>query len=150
LSRTIAVSLENRPGAFAEVADLFGQAGVDILGFSTQALGDFGQVIVFVDKFDAAVKALDRANLRYRTREVLLTEVDDRPGSLANLARTLAKAGVNIELAFNAVGVAAGRAAVVLEVSDVKAGRAALEATGYPIFDSLARAASPAGGTRRT
>ncbi|MHB8586746.1 MAG: hypothetical protein ACYDDF_13045 [Thermoplasmatota archaeon] len=139
MTRTLAISLENRPGAFAEIADLLGRSGVDILGFSTQALGDFGQVYFYVDKIEEGRKALEAAGVRHRTREVVLTEIPDHPGGLAHLARTLANANVNIELAFNAVGSAIGRAAVVLEVSDVKGAIAALEKAGLPVIEGLAR-----------
>lgn len=137
--KTLAVSLENRPGAFAEIAKLLGKADVDILGFSTQALGDFGQVHLFVDRLEAAKKALEKAGARYRTREVVLTQVPDEPGALGDLASTLSKAGVNIEIAFNAAGGPATQASVVLEVSDPAAARRALESAGLPVLDEIAR-----------
>jgi hypothetical protein len=37
-------------------------------------------------------------------RPVLVIDVDDRPGSLAELARELAAAGVNIELLYTTFG----------------------------------------------
>lgn len=144
MPKTLAVSLENRPGAFGEIARLLGDAGVDILGFSTQALGDFGQVHLFVDRIDAAKRALDEAGARYRAREVVLTSVPDKPGALADLGDLLAKERVNIEIAFNAVGAPSGRAGVVLEVSDPASARRALVAAGLPVLEDLARKVVPA------
>ena len=56
-----------------------------------------------------------------REREVVVVEVDDRPGVLADLTRKIAKAGVNLDLIYVAT-----RNRVVFGADDLDALRAAL------------------------
>jgi hypothetical protein len=56
-------------------------------------------------------------------REVLVVDVDDRPGSLGELARELAEANVNIDLAYTTFG----GVKIVIATDDLETARAALE-----------------------
>jgi hypothetical protein len=60
-----------------------------------------------------------------REREVVVIDVEDRPGVLADLARRVAKAGVNIDLLYVAT-----RNRVVFGAPDVTALRGALGVDG--------------------
>ena len=55
-------------------------------------------------------------------REVLVVDIHDRPGTLGELARELAAANVNIELAYTAFG----GARLVIATDDLENARAAL------------------------
>jgi hypothetical protein len=71
----------------------------------------------------AARRALEDAGLGVADeREVLVIDVDDRPGTLGELARTLGEANVNIELAYTTFG----GVKVVIATDDVESARAAL------------------------
>ena len=54
-------------------------------------------------------------------REVLVVELEDRPGALGYVARRMAEAGVNVEL-----GYLTAATQIVLAVSDIEKARAAL------------------------
>jgi hypothetical protein len=54
---------------------------------------------------------------------VLVVDLDDRPGTLGELARELAEANVNIELAYTTFG----GVKIVIATDDLEAARAALE-----------------------
>jgi hypothetical protein len=56
-------------------------------------------------------------------REVLVVDVEDRPGSLGELARELADAGVNIELLYTTFG----GVKVVIATDDLESAPAALD-----------------------
>ena len=57
-----------------------------------------------------------------REREVVVVDVEDRPGVLADLTRRIARAGINIDLVYVAT-----RNRVVFGARDVASLRAALE-----------------------
>lgn len=70
----------------------------------------------------AARGALESAGVEVLgEREVLIVEIEDRPGELGRLARRVAEAGLNIELQYLAT-----RSRVVLGVEDLEALRSAL------------------------
>jgi hypothetical protein len=56
-------------------------------------------------------------------REVLVVDVEDRPGTLGELARTLGEAGVNIDLAYTTFG----GVKLVIASDDIDSARAALD-----------------------
>jgi hypothetical protein len=60
-----------------------------------------------------------------REREVVVVEVDDRPGVLADLTRTIARAGVDLDLVYVAT-----RNRLVFGAPDLEGLRAALEPQG--------------------
>lgn len=67
--------------------------------------------------------ALQNAGLEVSDeRDVIVVDVEDRPGTMAQVARKLADAGVNIELAYTTFG----GVRLVLGVDDFETARAAV------------------------
>ena len=97
--KDLAIALDNRPGALAEMGEVLGQAGVSIEGG-----GVFGGVAHFLfHDASAARAALDRAGIRVAgENEVLMQKLrQDEPGQLGKIARRMADAGVNIEVQYS-------------------------------------------------
>lgn len=91
------IILENRPGTLAATAEVFGNAGINIIGVQDAPCSGEGIMQVITADPDAAEAALRTAGLSFQRREVLLLNLVDEPGSLARAARAMADAGVNIE-----------------------------------------------------
>ena len=121
----LTIVLHDRPGELARIGEATGQAGVNILGlcaFTGQGRGII-HVLVADDKATAARTALEEVGASVADqREVLVVDVDDRPGTLGELARTLGEASVNIELAYAAFG----GVKLVIATDDLESARAAL------------------------
>src|SRR2546421_1334707 len=103
----LTVVLRDEPGQLATLGGATGAAGVNIGGmcaFTGEGRGIIN-VLVDDDAVDRAVTALEAAGMGIADkREVLVVDVADRPGSLGELARELAGAGVNIELLYTTFG----------------------------------------------
>jgi len=97
--KDLAIALENRPGALAEMGEALGCAGVSIEGG-----GVFGDVahFLFVDG-TAARAALEAAGIRViAEHDVLMPRLrQDEAGQLGQIARRMADAGVNIEVQYS-------------------------------------------------
>jgi hypothetical protein len=121
----LTIVLTDKPGELARIGQATGEAGVEILGmaaFTGQGRGII-HILVATERADAAKSALEGAGASVAdSREVLLIDVQDRPGSLGGLARTLGDAEVNIELAYTTFG----GVKLVLATDDLKSARAAL------------------------
>jgi hypothetical protein len=125
MSTDLMVILEHRPGELARLGEIAGEAGVSIRGLAAFTGEGRGVVHLLVD--DQAVarcrEALERAGMGIADqREVLVVEIEDRPGALGELTRQLAEANVNVELAYTA----AGGVKVVIATDDMTSARAAL------------------------
>jgi hypothetical protein len=97
----LVIDLANEPGALADVAAAISDAGVNIAAATCIGPGDRAEVHVLVPHVEAARHLLAISHLAVsREREVVVVDVEDRPGELADLTRKIARAGVNIDLVY--------------------------------------------------
>lgn len=94
----LAVRLDDRPGALAELGELLGRAGVSLEGGGGFTVGDGCIVHFLVRDGERAAAVLREAGLDVLdVRDVIAVHLDqDRPGQLGAFTRALATAGVNI------------------------------------------------------
>ena len=120
----LVIDIENTPGALARVAAAVSDAGVNIAAATCVGPGERAELHILVPHAEAAKHALAISHVAVtREREVVVVDVEDRPGVLADLARKIAAAGVNIDLVYVAT-----RNRVVFGAADLAALRAALDA----------------------
>ena len=118
----LAIDVENTPGALAQVAAAISDAGVNIAAATCVGPGDRAELHVLVPHAEAARHLLGISHLAItREREVVVIDVVDRPGVLADLTRQIARAGVDLDLVYVAT-----RNRVVFGAPDLDALKAAL------------------------
>ncbi len=114
--RQISIFLENRPGRILEVAEILGEAGINIRAMSLADTSDFGIIRLIVNQPDRAVEILRAKEFTVRENEVIATEVADRPGGLAQLLRLFSDAGISIEYMYGFISGKPGTAIMILRV----------------------------------
>jgi hypothetical protein len=120
----LVIDVENSPGALARVAAAISDAGVNIAAATCVGPGERAELHILVPHAEAAKHALAISHVAVtREREVVVVDVEDRPGVLAYLTRRIARAGVNLDLVYVAT-----RNRVVFGAADLAALRAALDA----------------------
>jgi hypothetical protein len=101
MAKDLTVALEDRPGILAELGEALGGAGVNIDGFCGYTSGGRGIVHLLVDDAAKARGALEGSGIDVQDeREVLVVDIEDRPGVLGVIARRIANADVNLDLAY--------------------------------------------------
>jgi hypothetical protein len=119
----LVIDIENTTGALARVAADISDAGVNIAAATCVGAGDRAELHILVPHAGAAKHALGISHLAVtREREVVVVDVEDRPGVLADLTRRIARAGVDLDLVYVAT-----RNRVVFGSSDLAALKAALD-----------------------
>jgi hypothetical protein len=119
----LVIDIENTPGALAEVATSISDAGVNLAAATCVGPGDRAELHILVPHAEAARHVLSISHVAVtREREVVVVEVQDRPGVLADLARKIARAGVNLDLIYVAT-----QNRIVLGADDLAGLKAALE-----------------------
>jgi hypothetical protein len=122
----LVIDIENTPGALAEVAAAISDAGVNIAAATCVGPGEQAELHILVPHAEAARHALAISHVAVtREREVVVVDVEDRPGVLADLTRKIAKAGVNLDLVYIAT-----QNRLVFGAPDLAALRDALEHHG--------------------
>jgi hypothetical protein len=121
--KDLTVILEDRPGSLGDLGEATGAAGINVEGVCGTTEGGQGVIHVLVDDAEAARAALSDAGFEIRgERDVLVVDVEDRPGTMGEVARRIGDAGVNIELAYTTFG----DVRLVLGVDDADKARASL------------------------
>jgi hypothetical protein len=97
----LVIEIENTPGALARVAAAVSDAGVNLASATCIPGGERAELHILVPHPEAAKHALALSQLAVsREREVVVVEVQDRPGVLADLTRRVAEAGINLDLVY--------------------------------------------------
>ena len=119
----LVIDIENTPGALAQVAAAISDAGVNIAAATCVGPAERAELHILVPHAEAAKHALAISHVAVtREREVVVVDVEDRPGVLADLTRKIARAGVNLDLVYVAT-----QNRLVLGAPDISGLRAALE-----------------------
>ena len=118
----LVIDVENKPGALANVAAAISDAGVNIAAATCIGAGERAELHILVKHAEAARHSLAISHVAVtREREVVVVDVEDRPGVLADLTRKIARAGVDLDLVYVAT-----RNRVVFGSADLDGLRAAL------------------------
>jgi len=119
LTRDFTLIPDDAPGVLARLGEAAAAAGISIAGISAFTGQGKGLVHVLVEDAQAALDALTEAGFDVRAaRDVLVVEVEDRPGALGEVCRRLADGGVNVQQAYTA-----GGSRLVLAVDDLETAR---------------------------
>jgi hypothetical protein len=123
MATDILVQLDDHPGELAALGEVLGNAGVNLDGLCAVVNGGGkAEVHLLIDDAAAAFGAFAAARVRVISeQEVLVVDVEDRPGALGEIARRLGDAGVNITLVYLAT-----RTRLVLAADNLAAAQAAL------------------------
>ena len=97
----LVIEIKNEPGALARVAAAVSDAGVNLAAATCIGTADQVELHILVPHAEAAKHALALSQLSVsREREVVVVEVEDRPGVLADLTRKVAQAGIDLDLVY--------------------------------------------------
>ena len=119
------ISTQDAPGVAARLLEATAARGVNV--FPAYGLGDGGTGILLVgsDDEDGLRGAIADAGLAATPLEMVVTELDNRPGAGAELFRRLADAGVNLRAAVP-IGMEGDKVELALAADDATALRAAI------------------------
>lgn len=101
MATDLALCLPTRPGTLLQVAEALGHAGVNIDGACGLESGDSAVLHIIVSNAELARRILLNADVEIcGDQQVLVLEVENRPGSAAAVLRRVADAGVSVNLIY--------------------------------------------------
>ncbi len=121
--KQLSVTMENRPGTLEHMCGALAAKRVNILALMSSEHEGKSLVRMVVDKLAGAKKALNTIGYAYTEEQVLGAKVTNRPGTLAQVARRLGEAGVNIEYAYVGAQPGSRQLLIVLSLSDFDRGK---------------------------
>jgi hypothetical protein len=134
--KQIVVSIENSPGRLLEVTDALGREGINLRALNLVDTGAFGQLRLLVTDVARARQILMQMHISAFVNEVVAAEIEDTPGSLAELLRPLRDANINVIFMYAFIGATAGKAVMIFRFSDNDAAVEVLKKNGYRLLDA--------------
>ncbi len=133
--RQISVFVENKKGRLAKITDVLGQAGIDLIALSIADTTNFGIMRCIVSDPEKALDVLKQSGLTASMTEVIVAEVDDRPGGLAGILRLLDSAGISVEYLYSFVRTPNQNALILFRVEDITSAVAVMRENGVRLLE---------------
>ncbi|ORV96779.1 amino acid-binding protein [Mycobacterium kyorinense] len=102
MATDLTLYVDDDPGELARVGDVLGDAGVNIAGLcAVTSGGGQAKIHILVQDATPAFEALQGAGIQIaEEQEVIVLDVEDRPGGLAEVVHKLGAANVNLETVY--------------------------------------------------
>ncbi len=108
----------SKPGVIGQVAQILGEAKVNIKAFSAPEVTGTGKLRLLVADLDGARAALKAAKIKFTEETALVLSLENKPGAFKTVADLLTKASINIKCGYCTPSREGKRAIVVLTVSN--------------------------------
>jgi hypothetical protein len=87
---------KDRKGLVAEISELLGQHHINIDQINANSETGFASIKLFTSDNDLALSILTEAEFKAVPDENILVRIDDVPGALGRISRTLSESNINI------------------------------------------------------
>ena len=94
--KQLTVLVPNELGIAARLTACLAERGINIEEIEVESVADHGVVVLSVDRYDEALRALSDQGFRVITQDTLLVRLEDKPGALAAVALQLKDAGLDL------------------------------------------------------
>jgi hypothetical protein len=97
LAKQLSIFLENKKGRFTEVANILGEADINMTAFTVAENSDFGILRLIVSDTDKAVRILRDKSYGVSMTDVIYLRCPNVPGALGKVMKILTGNGLFIE-----------------------------------------------------
>ena len=133
----LSLFLENKPGRLSEPCKMLAKAGINILTLSLADTQQFGILRIIVRGWQKAQDVLEEAGCVVNVTEVVATEVEDRPGGLAEVLTTIEDGNINIEYMYAFTFRTGDKAVLVFRFNDPDGAVNVLRAKGINVIGGV-------------
>ncbi|MFA5382583.1 MAG: ACT domain-containing protein [Candidatus Micrarchaeia archaeon] len=95
--KQITIFSENKTEVLADICALLGNSGVNIESISAQGELNKGVIRIITTDPKTAEKVLSQKGYKTFIGDILILNLDDKPGELAKVIKTLSKEGIDLE-----------------------------------------------------
>jgi hypothetical protein len=101
IEKQLSVFMENKPGRLSHICNTLAEADINIHAMSVHDTVDHAIVRLIVDNPTRALVILEEEQGVYTiTQDVVVLEIDNKPGIISTIAAKLFRADINIEYAY--------------------------------------------------
>jgi len=134
----LSLFLENKPGHLSAICRTLARANINIATLSLADTQQFGILRLIIRDWQKAKDVLEQAGFVVNVTEVVATEVEDRPGGMAEILEIIEQSHTNIEYMYAFTFRKGNRAILVFRFDDPDAAIRLLQARGKNVLGSVA------------
>jgi hypothetical protein len=133
IAKQVTAFLENKPGRLANICSALGREKINIQALTVMDSKEHSVLRLVSDDLARTKSALNSLGTPFQETEVLIVEMENRPGALARICEKLAAEHINIDYAYCSAGTRNGRTIGIFKVSNIiKASHALSNNRGMP------------------
>ncbi len=133
----LSIPLENSPGRLHEVTRALGNAGINLRAHCIcDSAHDFGVLRILVSDLTAARGVIMEKFIPARVEDVVAVEIDDSPGTLADLLQLFLGTRINVEYMYAVAGANLPKAVMVFRFNAIDQAIEMLKKNGAKLLDA--------------
>ena len=136
--KQISIFIENSPDRLYNVTRSLGDAGINLRALSLVDKGEFGILRILVSDLALTRRIVMEKHLPARVEHVVAAEIEDKPGTLANLLKPLLDTGVNVVYMYAFNGFLSEKAVMIFRFNDNDKAIQILLENGVNLIDAKA------------
>jgi hypothetical protein len=119
IAKQVTAFLENKPGRLANICSALGRDKVNIQALTVMDSKEHSVLRLVTDDIAKTKVVLTSLGTPFQETEVMIVEMDNRPGALARVCEKLAEEHVNIDYAYCSAGSRKGGTIGIFKVSNM-------------------------------
>ncbi len=100
IEKQLSVFMENKPGRLSSICNALAENDINIFAMSVHDTVDHAIVRLIVDSPTKALVILEEEGVYTIAQDVVVLEIDNKPGIISTIAKKLFRADINIEYAY--------------------------------------------------
>lgn len=100
IEKQLSVFMENKPGRLSYICNTLAEANINIYAMSVHDTIDHAIVRLLVDSPTKALIILEEEGVYIVTQDVVVVDIENKPGIISIIAKKLFRADINIEYAY--------------------------------------------------
>lgn len=133
----ISIFLENKEGRIYDVCRLLGEKNINIRALNLADSEQFGILRMVVDKPEAALEVLKKAEFTAKITDIVAVEVPDIPGGLALILKVIHENKLNVEYMYGFVEKSSNQALMVFRFENMDNAVEKLSKNGVKIIGDI-------------
>jgi hypothetical protein len=118
IATQVAAKLVNKPGRLAGICSALAKEKVNVLALAVMDSGKHSTLRFISDDPEKTLRVLETLGTPHEENDVLVVELQNRPGALARVCERLGSEHINIDYAYCSAGRPSGKTIAVFRVSN--------------------------------
>ena len=121
LDKQLMITVDNRVGALAELTGIISEAGINVVAACAYVIDNKGFILFVTKNNKRAKRILEQRNYNVREEEIVLLNLENKPGALQVVSQKIADIGIDLTLLYGSVAPKGKTSQIVLVSEDNRA-----------------------------